>query len=169
MNKICCGNQTALIMASFQGHLDCVKLLVELGADVNGTSKYRGNALTLASVKVHLGCMKFLLKSGSYLRNLEYFPFPRLISSPSTIKLRELLHAAGVRILQNGRQADINVKNLCRMNIRFHLLRTHSDMNLFYTVRQLGLPSQLQRYLLFYVSLDDDVDDNDHCCTAQKK
>ena len=169
MNKICCGDQTALMMASFQGHLDCAKLLLESGADVNGTSKYRENALTLASVKGHLGCMKFLLKSGSQLRNLEYFPFPRLISSPSTIKLRELLHAAGVRTLQEERKVVISLKNLCRISIRFHLLRIHSEMNLFCTVRQLGLPPQLQRYLLFYVTLDDDIDDNDHCCAAQKK
>ena len=143
--------------------------LVESRADVNNTSKYGENALTLVSVKGHLGCMKFLLKSGLRLGNLEHFPFPRLISYLTTDKLRELLHAAGVRTLQKGRQTDISLTNLCRMNIRFHLLRTHSDMDLFFTLRQLGLSSQLQRYLLFYVSLDDDVDDNDNCCAAQKK
>ena len=160
VNKICCGNQTALMMASFQGHLDCIKVLVQSGADVNFPSKYQENTLTLASVKGHLGCMKFLLKSGSKLRNLEYFPFPRFLPSPSTDKLIELLHAAGVKTLKE-KQGSISLKDLCRMKIRSHLLRIHSDMNLFCMVPQIGLPSPLQRYLLLYVTLDDDIDVND--------
>ena len=172
VNKICCGIQTALMMASFQGHLDCVKILVQSGANVNVQSKYRDNALTLTSVKRHLRCMKFLLKSGSQLRNLEYFPFLRFLPSPSTDKLIELLHAAGVKTLLREKPSGISLKDLCRMRIRTLLLRNHSDMNLFYTVPQVGLPSSLECYLLFHVTLDDDndvKDNSDYCEVQQSK
>ena len=52
----------------------------------------------------------------------------------------------------------LSLKHMCRETIRKHLLAIEPHQHLFGRIPQLGLPSSLTDYLLFYVSFDDDVD-----------
>ena len=45
---------------------------------------------------------------------------------------------------------DDSLKDLARKGIRKHLKQCHPEMNLYTTIPQLGLPQQLEAYLLFY-------------------
>ena len=57
-------------------------------------------------------------------------------------------------------ESELSLKNICREAIRNHLLQMN-DVNLFYRVPRLGLPSRLNDYLLYDQTLDDDDDDKD--------
>ena len=56
---------TALISASYFGHLDVVKFLVKNGADVNIKSNDGDTALIKASSKGYLDVVKFLVENGA--------------------------------------------------------------------------------------------------------
>ena len=56
---------TALILSSRAGHLDCVKFLLQQGADINTSAKYAYTALLLSAYYGHLDCIKFLLQQGA--------------------------------------------------------------------------------------------------------
>ena len=60
-----CGN-TALMLASYAGHLDIVKLLVKMGADVNARRYTGETALIMASKNGNDKIVKFLISKGAY-------------------------------------------------------------------------------------------------------
>ena len=54
---------------------------------------------------------------------------------------------------------------MCRETIRKHLINIDRHENLFRRIPQLGLPMQVSEYLLYNMSLDDDLnvsDENDY-------
>ena len=51
--------------AVLKGHTDCVKTLLEAGADVNAKIKIGGTALMMAAAFGHADCVKVLLKAGA--------------------------------------------------------------------------------------------------------
>lgn len=53
---------SALMMASFEGHLDVVKALIELGAKMDIKSKQKDTALSLAAKKKHEDVVNYLTK-----------------------------------------------------------------------------------------------------------
>ena len=53
-------------------------------------------------------------------------------------------------------QREISLKSWCREAIRNHLLDLDPHTNLFIRVPLLSLPSLLQRYVLFELSLEED-------------
>ena len=52
------------------------------------------------------------------------------------------------------------LKHLCREAIRNHLLKVEPHTHLFGRIPQLGLPSLVNEYLLYDISLNDDDDDD---------
>lgn len=56
--------QTALLLASAQGHLAAVEWLISKGADVNATDKYNETPLSLALLKNNLDCAKNIYTAG---------------------------------------------------------------------------------------------------------
>jgi ankyrin repeat protein len=58
------GGLTSLVFAAREGHLDCVKLLVEGGADVNQTTRYGWTPLLVATQNNHYLVGKYLLEHG---------------------------------------------------------------------------------------------------------
>ena len=50
---------------------------------------------------------------------------------------------------------DISLKHFCRQEIRNHMLKLNSRLNLFVSVPKIGLPRSLASYLLFDVLIDD--------------
>jgi uncharacterized protein len=59
------GGLTSLVFAAREGHLDCVKLLVEGGADVNQTTRYGWTPLLVATQNNHYLIGKYLLEHGA--------------------------------------------------------------------------------------------------------
>ncbi|HEY6343718.1 MAG TPA: ankyrin repeat domain-containing protein [Bryobacteraceae bacterium] len=59
------GGLTSLVFAAREGHLDCVKLLVEGGADVNQTTRYGWTPLLVATQNNHYLVGKYLLEHGA--------------------------------------------------------------------------------------------------------
>ena len=55
-------------------------------------------------------------------------------------------------------ESEFSLKNKCREAIRNHLLELDQYTNLFKKIPHLGLPSSIQRYLLYGFSLDDAAD-----------
>ena len=55
---------------------------------------------------------------------------------------------------------QLMLKHICREAIRKHLLSLDPHTHLFYRIPRLGLPSSLNRYLLYNTSLDDNIDHN---------
>ena len=51
-------------------------------------------------------------------------------------------------------KSDMSLKHMCREAIRKRLLELEPHSNLFSRIPELGLPSSLQSYLLFHVSLN---------------
>ena len=56
--------------------------------------------------------------------------------------------------LTSQSKGDLNLKHECRKVIRWSLFAAQFYQNIIYKVCQLGLPSILEEYLLFGVSLD---------------
>ena len=59
--------RTALHYASYNGHLDAVKLLVSEGANINARGKHGGTPVYLAGYKGYLDIIKFLFSKGAKL------------------------------------------------------------------------------------------------------
>ena len=59
--------ETALMIASYKGNLEIVKLLIDNGADINAKDNEGWNALIEASYEGHLGVVQYLVeKWGKY-------------------------------------------------------------------------------------------------------
>jgi ankyrin repeat protein len=61
-------DDTPLFTAVRNGHLECMKLLVDAGADVNSRDRlYNMTPMMVAAENKHIGCMKYLRHRGAYL------------------------------------------------------------------------------------------------------
>ena len=141
----------------------CVKVLLELGADVNAKDNYGKTALFLASVRGYVDCVRLLLKENADIESCDHTKIkfsPHEWSEPIAIEenCRELLYAAG-KIESSLYAATFlelyaidcrsNLKHICREIIRERLSSNHPDCNLFFIVNQLPLPGALKSYLLY--------------------
>ena len=73
--------ETYLMVASANGNLEIVKLLVEFGADINRFHENLGSALILAVVSDHLEIVKYLLEHGADLTLADENGYTPLICS----------------------------------------------------------------------------------------
>ena len=63
---------TALIYASIEGHIECIKVLISSGANPNLHCINHETALISASHKGHIECVKILIRSGANI-NLQTY------------------------------------------------------------------------------------------------
>ena len=126
-----------------------------------------------------LGCARILLQSGAKIniktsisRNGLHFllvVFPRGVDN-YRFDVCRILFAAGETLdgIADEKFPDclkfddvqLDLKHICREAIRKHLLELDPHTYLFGRVSQLGLPSLLIDYLLYDMSLDEDIDNN---------
>jgi ankyrin repeat protein len=64
-------NDTALMCASWNGHIECLQLLIDAGANVNMQNIDGNTALIWASRNSHIECLQLLVDAGAdlYTRN----------------------------------------------------------------------------------------------------
>ena len=166
-----------LLASASRGYLKSTELLLRAGADVNLPNSDGHMALMKVCLSKkyfqsgedgvdYFGCTKTLLCFGAkinitfnigYSRSKSALQF--LITTP-TLKVRNgicrLLYAAGetdtFRTAEDALATPdekLELKHLCRVKIRKHLLRLDAHTNLFFRVPTLGLPCLLTDYLLY--------------------
>ena len=166
----------------FLGHVKCLKLLLQAGADVNITD--RGQKTALHWVK-DVRCLRLLLKAGAHVNVKLYNALKYKILNNPTKDVCMMLFAAGeilddttvVETDHTGRETkaqvpdyllfkdvEFRLKHQCREKIRKHLLDVDRHTNLFHRVPQLPLPHIVMDYLLYDLSLESDDDDYDDDC-----
>ncbi len=90
----------ALISSSYGGHLDIVKYLVGLGADIK-TNKYK--SLRFAAENQHLDVVKFLVKNGADVHSLDGIDALSLYNIRSNWKLIKFLEKQGTVIIKKSK------------------------------------------------------------------
>ena len=168
------GELIPLHLAARYNRFHSVEMLLAAGADVNACTRGGCTALMAASETASYECAKRLLKSGVHINKT--IQCNESIRNALTIHLESkdpkehlvmLLFAAG-EILDKNKSLtpnclhfnSLNLKHLCREAIRKRLIQLIPKEHLFSRIPQLGLPASLTSYLLYYTSLNDDIDND---------
>ena len=173
LNKQNYEGNTALLFSVMYGLNHFLKLLIDAGADVNisdihddtplyhalSQGSYNPDA-SIKSVQLLLlagASVNIVNKGGLYCRSM--VNQLRRFGASCSPDIESYLFAAGERLDKalSQDQTFVSLSHLCRDFIRKHLLKLDPHENLFVRVPKLGLPAALQEFLLFNVSLSDDV------------
>ena len=167
-----------LMFAAEGGHAECVRLLLESGADPDWDGAYNepstasqlavcnGNeACVLLLLKAEaeadeplkmavrnnfVQCVKFLLKEGASTEELV-----RIRKYVRSNEMWKAVGAAGVDVFYPERMDRVSsLMSICRRAIRCRLVRVGDSQNLFHKVPLLRLPSLVQEYLLYSAELE---------------
>ena len=169
---------TALILASRHGRINCIEILLENGADLNLVNNKGFTALIKAGgfSTSQSSCVKALLRAGAFINLCNEYGYNALtqhiiLNRNNVISDDYILFAAGETINSDLMGTDfkpptfmkpsLNLKDICRHEIRNHMIKINPHLHLFHRVPKLGLPPSLVRYLLFGVSLlEEDVSED---------
>jgi len=90
---------TPTYIAAFEGHIDCLRLLIENGADVNIPNKYNYTPTHIAAEKGHVDCLRLLIENGADVNKANQFGYtPTFIAAnKGHADCTSLLKAAGGR------------------------------------------------------------------------
>ena len=166
---------TALKYATSMICRDGIKCLLEAGAevkdDVNSTYINEAVECGFSSLKDHLKmyrCIQLLLKNGAYINQSRgKNALEVVINDGFTGPVQELLLAAGNTINERYKsliwswhlisdEEEFSLKHLSREAVRKQMITAHPHDNLFQTVPKLGIPSILESYLVYDISVNDD-------------
>ena len=180
---------TALHDAVRLGQAEFVNILIEAGADVN-TANFKENTILHTAVEKpdpDVECagivksIKAVLRAGIQLNmpnedGLNALSYGQQIRGLARCpcggqcrkEVTSLLFAAGETLNDDTKeildhlntQQKIQLKHICREAIRKHLQELHPHTHLFERIPLLELSSSLTRFLLYNMSLDDDIDEN---------
>ena len=158
--------QTALLCAAWAGKFKCIEILLAAGADVNISDDEGWTALASAGHFDHRECVILLLKSGAYINdyiNKDGEGKPRVTSKETATVLYAAGQSLDLSMLDDldgiCKENDLTrgLRDLCRSAIRRHLLLINPHKHLFDRIPRLGFPSLLTEYLLYNVSLGQDL------------
>jgi ankyrin repeat protein len=93
------GGMTALLLASRDGHLDAVKLLIEVGADVNLADPNGVTPLLMALTNGQIDVAKFLLEHGADAKRADWWGRQPLWAA---VDIRNLAVRSGAPTNENG-------------------------------------------------------------------
>ncbi len=158
-----CGN-TALHHAVEKNNVSCLDALLRWnGADVNSVNEKGNSTLHVAAGCDSLRCCQQLLKSGADVNVLNHAGESALqyhARESRNEDVRLLLFGAGCATGERGldflgicSEDVVPLKQMCRTLIRRHLTLRRRRPSLVASVPELGLPSPIVSFLLFYASL----------------
>ena len=166
-----------LMFAAEGGHTQCVRLLLEYGADADYDGAYNeGSVLALAVDNGHEGCVLLLLQAGAEMDEAftmaiengfvqctkfllkEGVVREELVGIRNQVTSNEMwkvVAAAGADVFYRVRYNSVpSLRSTCHKVIRRRLMIVGDSQNLFHKVPLLGLPNLVQEYLLYNVKLD---------------
>jgi ankyrin repeat protein len=111
--------ETALIIASTEGHTEIVRLLIEKGADIKAIDTFDRTALIMAAASGWTEIVKILLENGADINAKDDTGDTALmwaVNQPETIKL----------LLENG--ADVNAKEIFQGETALMMATTHGQI-----------------------------------------
>ena len=160
--------------------LHTLRSLIAAGADVNKFDDFGGNPLSFAH---DAACIRELLLAGAKVNMTTPNALQECLSRESPLQDSCMLLFAAGEVINGttfmykdswGKEKKVvvpsylllddiklNLKHLCREAIRKHLLDVDPHTNLFSRIPSLGLPSLLNEYLLYDVSLCHPDNEND--------
>ena len=123
----------------------------------------------LASLTCNVKVVRRLLYAGAKINvALHDLRKRRDTDSVARLQVAKLLFAAGETLVfvdvgnsgnscgETKNYLQLNMMNICRRVIRKHLLKLDPYENLFLRVPRFGLPTALQRFILYYLTHDND-------------
>ena len=158
---------TPLMVASNEGHLSLVRMLIDHGADVNQTDRINYTALHYACIKRHNHIVYELLSAGAALPSSSWticHPLKLLVVSESYALAKTLIESGSYHLnvekwvatgnesknkwfldwLREYSKRPRSLKSLCRANTRARLGGVH----LAHKVQLLDVPKHVQNFLL---------------------
>ena len=132
---------TVLFIGGYQENYNIVKVALQYKAEIK-ISQFAENECPDPPTKANSHAVTMMFVAG------EYFPF-HLYPDEDIAK-------AIVRS-----QDDLSLKNLCHRAIRYYIIMSGNNQNLFEAANRLQLPRLLQNYILYGMSLFDDTDDSE--------
>lgn len=154
------GRPPLVIAARLYDNVNCVKMLLKAGADVNRTDHVYGSVIQTGAELGSYEIVKAGLDVGADVNNCEReFYFPSHYNEMALM----LLFAAGEEssyfsskhapkaIVETRR--DFSLQNLCRKEIRKHLVRARPKVNMFRLVKSLPIPEVMKKYLTYDMNL----------------
>ena len=136
----------------------CAKLLLKAGAKINMKNNESWTALRAHCYRYNINrhkppnremCMVLFAAGDCYYSSYLSFVHSRLMEKKYHIRRGP----ARVAFYLSTEDLKFTLKNICRENIRKHLLDLDPHSHLFYRVPKLGLPKLLADFLLYYMSL----------------
>ena len=128
----------------------CMRILLRANAQINHVNEIGQNALG------------FILNQRDEYKDMAILLFiAGEIMDENTIVVRDYRNKNGRRpgkIPEYLKQIQFQLclKHLCRETIRKHIIQLNPNRHLFYRIPQIGLPSSLTYYLLYYALLEED-------------
>ena len=142
--------------ALFYGDIRCVQLLLQKGASVNKLNNKGHNAMQSHIVQANTPFVKSAL--------LLYAAGETIDGITINEKLYGKMYSGSLLVPDYLFHKDLklNLKHLAREAVRKHLINIDPHENLCGRIHHLELPSLLTEYLLYNMSLDDNVNDDDN-------
>ena len=154
------GRSPLIIAAKYSDNFDCIKMLLEAGADVNRTDHHFGSFLRIGANQGSLEIVKAALDAGS---DVNISTLDLIIPADYNQDAIMMSFAAGEEyeyfsstnapscIVEAKR--DFSLQAQCRTAIRKQLAVARPNRNMFRLVKLLPLPNRIKSYLLFDVTL----------------
>ena len=140
VNKLDNNYQTPLLATALTGNCSRAKLLLKAGTLINKQDNMGDNALIVHLEEcepIEENSAMLLYAAGETLNDVNY-----------------KLHHAKIPDILKDKDLQRRLKHLYREAIRNHLIKLDPHSHLFRRIPQLGLPSSLTAYILYYISLD---------------
>ena len=122
----------------------CIQLLLKIGGYINQSDETALEHYVKGTTKIKAPIPMLLLVAGETLNK-------RKVHKRTFEEVKELILKNYMK--QEG-QDKLSLKHLSREAVRKQMIRTHRHDNLFQAIPRLGIPSMLELYLVYDVSLD---------------